>query len=261
MNITASSVNCTQVGDGWSAVETTANLNLPNGGWAVLAPNTPIAGQVAVKMWLKGVTIVGAVQATDANSPAYPELPGPASGYRMGLIQIIKKTPIMVARYEGYKYRRWLQRTIPFFDSSGVDASPWYLLGTRADLTAGVNRQVTLEDYPVTMADVRFDTPASGRIEDLQKALDFDVFLAVAPKSAFYKQSGIRILWHLTWSSETHVVFTWNPAGQLSYTAPVFKRSATAPTQADAAASKNYVQGFPLSAQGANESISSADLL
>jgi hypothetical protein len=261
MNITASSVNCTQVGDGWSAVETTANLRLAGGGWAALAPNTHIGNRVAVKMWLKGVTILGAVQAADADSPAYPDLPGPVSGYRMGLIQIIKKAPVMTARYEGFKYRRWLQKTIPFFDSTGVDASPWYNAGTRADLTAGANSQVTLQDYPTTVANVRFDTPTSGRIEELQKALDFDVFLAVAPRTARYKQAGIRVLWHLTWSTETHVKFSWNAAGQLSYTTSAFTRTASAPAAADAAASKTYVQAFPISAEGANEAISSADLV
>jgi len=256
MNITASSLNCVQVGDGWSALETSG----PNGMWTALAPATPRAGQTQVKMWLKGVTITGAVTTADANANAYPELPGPASLYRMGLIQIIKKLPVMAARYEGYKYRRWLQRTIPFFDSSGVDASPWYNLGTRADLATGVNVQVTLQDYPITTANVRFDaTPASGRIEELQKALDFDVFLAVAHKTARYKQSGIRILWHMTWSTETHLKFTWN--GGLRYTVSKFTRTASVATAVDAIASRAFVQHFPISAQGANESISSSDLV
>jgi len=212
-------------------------------------------------MWLKGVTIAGAVQAADANDNAYPQLPGPASGYRMGLIQLIKKLPVMVARYEGYKYRRWLQRTIPFFDSTGVDASPWYNVGTRADLVAGVNTQVTLQDYPVTIANVQYDaTQGSGRLEELQKALDFDVFLAIAPKTAHYKQSGIRILSHVAWSTETHLKFTWN--GGLKYTVSKFARTATAATAVNTmVASRAFVDHFPISAEGANEAISSSDLV
>ncbi len=257
MNITTSSLNCTLVGDAWSALETKTQ----NGIWTALAPNTPRAGQASVKMWLKGVTIAGAVQAADANDNAYPQLPGPASGYRMGLIQLIKKLPVMVARYEGYKYRRWLQRTIPFFDSTGVDASPWYNVGTRADLVAGVNTQVTLQDYPVTIANVQYDaTQGSGRLEELQKALDFDVFLAIAPKTAHYKQSGIRILSHVAWSTETHLKFTWN--GGLKYAVSKFTRTATAATAVNAmVASKAFVDHFPISAEGANEAISSSDLV
>lgn len=66
MNITTSSLNCVQVGDAWSALETSG----PNGMWTALAPATPRAGQISVKMWLKGVTITGAVQAADANANA-----------------------------------------------------------------------------------------------------------------------------------------------------------------------------------------------
>ena len=257
MNITASSLNCVQVGDGWSALETSG----PNGMWTALAPATPRAGQTQVKMWLKGVTITGAVTTADANANAYPELPGPASLYRMGLIQIIKKLPVMVARYEGYKYRRWLQRTIPFFDSTGVDASPWYNLGTRADLAAGVNTQVKLEDYPTTIANVQYDgTLGSGRIQELQKALDFDVYLAVARKTTHYIQSGIRILWKLEWSTETHLSFAWN--GGLRYTVSKFTRTATpAAAVTTAAASRDLVSHFPISGAGANEAISSTDLV
>jgi len=258
MNITASAVNCTQVGDAWSALETSADgIN-----WSTLAPNTTRAGQVYVKMWLKGVSIDASVQAADANAPAYPELAGAASGYRMGLIQVIKKLPVMTARYEGYKYRRWLQRTIPFFDSTGVGASPWYNVGTRADLTNGAAHQVTLQDYPTTTAGVRYDgTPGAGRIEELQKALDFDVFLAVAPKTAHYKQSNIRILWHLTWTTETHLKFEWTAADTFKYTVTKFARSATAAAAANALQSKAFVAAFPISAEGANEAISTSTLV
>lgn len=259
MNFTAlNNVTCTLVGDAWSAIETSAD----GANWATLAPNTPHAGANFVRMWLKGVTISGVAQAADANSAAYPELPGAANGYRIGLIQIIKKAPVMVARYEGYKYKRWLQKTIPFFDSDGVANSPWYNAGARADLAAGVPVQFQLQDYPTTTAAVRFDAAANaGRIEELHKALDFDVFVAVGPRTARYKQKGMRIVQHLTWTTETRVLFTWNAAGALSYTAPAFTRTATAVTVVNAAASQAHLNGFPGSAEGANDAISSMTLL
>jgi len=251
-------MTCTLVGDHWSAIETSANgVN-----WAALAPSTPLAGQTQVKMWLKGVTISsGVVQAADANSAVYPELTGPANGYRIGLIQIIKKLPVMTARYEGYKYKRWLQRTIPFFDSDGVANSPWYNAGARADLVNLGSVQVQIQDYPTTIAPVRFDaSPTSGRIEELHKVLDFDVFLAVARRTARYKQEGVRILEHMTWSTETRVLFTWNGAGALSYTVPCFVRTSTPVVAVDASQSRVFLQSFPGSPQGANEAISSTTL-
>lgn len=259
MNFTSlNNATCTLVGDAWSAIETSAD----GANWATLAPNTPQAGVNFVRMWLKGVTISGLAQAADANNPAYPELPGAANGYRIGLIQIIKKPPVMFARYEGYKYKRWVQKTIPFFDSDGVANSPWYNAGARAELTAGVPVQFQLQDYPTTTAQVRFDaTPGAGRIEELHKALDFDVFLAAAPRTARYKQKGIRILQHLTWSTETRVLFTWNNAGALSYTAPAFTRNASAVAVVNSAASQAFLNGFPISAEGANDAISSLTLL
>jgi hypothetical protein len=142
-----------------------------------------------------------------------------------------------------------------------VDASPWYNLGTRADLAAGVNTQVKLEDYPTTIANVQYDgTLGSGRIQELQKALDFDVYLAVARKTTHYIQSGIRILWKLEWSTETHLSFAWN--GGLRYTVSKFARTATpAAAVTTAAASRDLVSHFPISGAGANEAISSTDLV
>jgi hypothetical protein len=53
--------------------------------------------------------------------------------------------------------------------------------------------------------------------------------------------------------------FTWN--GGLRYTVSKFTRTASVATAVDAIASRAFVQHFPISAQGANESISSSDLV
>jgi hypothetical protein len=263
MNITAVNLTCTNQGDGWSALQTSTLVGALFGPWSNLAAGTDIAALTHVKMWLKGVQVNGTVEVEDADNANYPELPGAAGGYNVGLIQIIKKAPIMQARFEDYKYTKWMQRDIPFFDSTGVGASPWYNTGSRKLLVpgGGIVNSVELQDYPTTVSYVREGgAPAGKRILELQKALDFDVYLAVAPNTLHYKQKGIRILQKMTWSSNTHLKFTWNLAGAVRYTEETFTRTSSAPEAVDRDGSKEIVKKFPMSAEGANEAISSLNL-
>jgi hypothetical protein len=249
------------IGNDWQALQTSGD----NGAtWNSLSARTNHSGATTVKMWLKGVTITGRVTATDGDElETYPNLKGPTADYRMGLIQIITEDPIMVARYEGPSYKRDRQRTIPVFDSEGVGVSPWYTRDTRANLQNNLASEVELRDYPVTIANLRFDsTLQAGRLLELRKCLVFRVYLAVAPKTAAYKQAGMRILKYLAWTADTHLQFTWNPDGSFSYEAKIFKRTVdnVVDVMDNPANSLALIRGFPLSAEGANSTIGCTDL-
>ena len=259
MNVTASNLACVQHGDLWSALQTGVAVGGLVGAWTNLAENTDIAGITNVQMWLKGVEVTGTVTVADPDDTVnFPELKGVSGGFHVGLIQIINKAPIMQARYENFKYTKWMQRSIPFFDSTGIGASPWYNTGSRTVLVPGLHTEVKLQDYPTTKVAV---VKGADRLLELQKALDFDVYLAVAPITAAYKQNRIRILWQMQWSTNTHLEFSWNGAGAMRYKIKKFVRTATAPATVDEATSKTIVQTFPMSAEGANEAISSMDLV
>ncbi|MBK8975299.1 MAG: hypothetical protein IPM29_05195 [Planctomycetes bacterium] len=249
MQIASSSLLCEPQGDSWSPLEF-GQFNA----WQLAVPaNVPRAASPSVRMWLKGVKITGTVT---ANGPD-------AANWHFGIIQIIKKAPVMVATYENKLYRRWFQVNTPCFDSDSPNSTPWYNLGSRGVLAPGAAVSVTLEDYPTSIASMSHTaTGKSGRLLEVRKRLDFDVFLAVRPKTAEKRDAGLLILQQLEWSTETWVKLTWNAAGKWTATASTFTRSPVSDTDGTAVSadeSKALIAKFPLSNSGANATITTLD--
>jgi hypothetical protein len=206
-------------------------------------------------MWCKGVTITGSGKFNDGGDDE--GLAGATDKWHMGLIQIIKKQPRMVAKYENKIYYRWFQETIPCYDSDGIRSTPWYNAGARAALEAGVSKSVELRDYPTATTAMRWtNRGVTGRLIQFEKKLEFDTYLAVRPKASPSLKGGLRILHHLEWSTNSNVSITWNPDNdKWSYQVNSFVRTSKDLGAVSYEDSKKIVKKLPVLEQGANSSI------
>jgi hypothetical protein len=194
-----------------------------------LAPDTDsAAGLKSVRMWLRGVKFTAKLKGSNGNDSDL-NLSGPITGYRFGLIQLVRTQPIMTSEFEGNKTRKWKQQHVPVLDtrSDHADAAPFYCSADQQNQAAwlpidGSEQSVVLADYPTAKTNLLYD-PAlanSGRLIALRKKLVFDVYLAVAKKDVAYENLGdddLRILVAYKWNSETHLTFTWNANGTFKY--------------------------------------------